>query len=355
VSRLRLPLATLLLTCAALAQPQAMGMGGSRRGLSTVAVPPDPNEPVTGVIETLTAQPDRSNALALMNRARLAQQLHLRMMPPFQLVAAFTSTAGSGSMTETWMSGQKWRWSGNVGKEEAIRIGGDGLHYGAPQGGAISPAVHVLRNAIFWAAAAVPDAGGSIRESAIVWNGKPTTCLLFSPVSEQPEGARTWDEEEYCIDDASGQLQVHSFVPGTYVNYTYAAQFHGRTPASGITICSGNKKVMDAQLAMNDAGQPDDSLFAPTKQMKSYGPVGTAMLPSRMIWFNTSPNVSDAVKPVIVHASVDGQGTVVAEELSIASDPALAQTALDLVKARSFPPNANIREIYVEVRFVPAE
>jgi hypothetical protein len=66
-----------------------------------------------------------------------------------------------------------------------------------------------------------------------------------------------------------------------------------------------------------------------------------------------SANVSDAAaKPVIVHASVDGQGTVVAEELSIASDPALVQTALDLVKAKGFPPNGNTREIYVEVRFV---
>jgi hypothetical protein len=43
---------------------------------------------------------------------------------------------------------------------------------------------------------------------------------------------------------------------------------------------------------------------------------------------------------------------VVAEELSIASDPALVQTALDLVKAKGFPPIGNTREIYVEVRFV---
>lgn len=236
-----------------------------------------------------------------------------------------------------------------------MRIGGDGLHYGLPQGGAIPPAVHVLRNAIFWAATSgVPDSEGSIRSSPVIWNGKPTTCLLFSPRGEDPQGGRSWDEQEFCIDDASGLLQVHSFVPGTYVQYTYnSAPYHGRSPASGITIFSGNKKVLDAQVTITDAGTPDESLFVPTEEMKSYGPVGTGVGPSRWFWQAPAASVSDAAaKPVIVHASVDGQGTVVSEELWIASDPALVQTAFDLVKAKGFPPNGNTREIYVEVQFV---
>jgi hypothetical protein len=318
-------------------------------------VPPDPNEPVTGVVQTLTAQSDRSNALALMTRARLKLQLHSPRTPSFVISATFTSSSGAGNMAETWMNGQKWRWSGTVANDSALRIAGDGLTYGQPQGGAIPPAVHVLRNAIFWAATSgVPDAEGSIRSSSAIWNGKPTTCLLFGPRGEDPQGARTWDEQEFCIDDTSGLLQVHSFVPGTYVQYTYTSTlFHGRSPASGITIFAGNKKVLDAQVTITDAGTPDESLFVPTEEMKSYGPVGGGVGPSR--WFLESPSasVSDAAtKPVIVHASVDGQGTVVAEELSIASDPALVQTALDLVKAKGFPPNGNTREIYVEVRFV---
>jgi hypothetical protein len=325
------------------------------RSLPTVVVPPDPNEPVTGVVQGLTSQPERSSALAMMNRARLSQQFHMPRMAPFQMVATFTSTSGAGNLTETWMNGQKWRWSGSAGNDTAVRISGEGIVYGSPQGGAMPPPVHVLRNAIFWAPGGVQDASASIRSSSIIWNGKPTTCLLFGPRGEEPEGARTWDEEEFCIDDASGQLQVHSFVPGTYVNYSYTAQFHGRTPPSGITIYSGNKKVLDAQLTVNDAGQPDDSLFTPGEQMRSYGPVGTGQLPSRAMIFSTSASVSDAAKPVIVHASVDSQGTVVAEELSIASDAALAQTALDLVKAKSFPANSAIREIYVQVRFVAAQ
>jgi hypothetical protein len=257
------------------------------------------------------------------------------------------------------MGGTKWRWSGSVGKDTVVRIGGDGgLVYGSPNGGASPPALHVLRNAVYWAAAGVPDANSSMRSAMVIWNGKPATCLLFGPGgSDQPAGPRGWEEEEYCIDDESGHLQVHSLVPGTYVDYSYsAAQFHGHSLPSGITVYSGGQKVLDAQLSMSDPGVPDDSLFTPTEQMRSYGPVGNTPMPSRMIWLNPSVIVSDAIaKPVIVHASVDGQGSVVAEELSIACDPSLAQTALDVVKNRPFPPNGNFREIYIEIRFVAAQ
>jgi len=359
VLQLRLPFAALLLAGAVLAQPSAPPRPIIRQfpfgSLPAAPIPPDPNEPVTGVAQPLTSQAERSNALALLDRARQPQRLHLRAMPPFELVAKFTATAGSGSLTETWMNGQKWRWSASVGKEEAVRIGGDGLHFGLPQGGAIPPTVHVLRNAIFWAADSVP-AATSVRSTAIIWNGKPATCLLFSngPEAEPVSGPRAWDEEEYCLDNASGQLQVHSYVPGTYVDYTYAAaQFHGRSLPSGITMFSGGNKVLDAQLTMNDAGSPDESLFAPTEQMRSYGPVGVAQGATRMTMYSPAGGVSGVTKPVIVHAGVDGQGNVVAEELSIASDPGLAQIALDLVKQRTFPPNGNTRQFYIEVRFVP--
>lgn len=328
---------------------------GRMRALPSVAIPPDPNEPVTGVVETLTTQAERSNALALLNRAQQVHRLHMRAMPPFILNATFTATDGAGSLTETWMDGQKWRWSGNVGKATAVRLGGDGLHFGSPQGGAIPPAVHVLRNAIFWAAESVSGAG-TIRSSSVIWNGKPATCLLLSenPGGEAPTGPRGWEEEEYCIDNASGLLQVHSFAPGTFVDYSYSGvQYHGRTLPSQITIFSGGEKVLDAQMTMTDAGSPDESLFVPSDQMRTYGPVGTGQMPSRMTMEYPSAAVAAGVaKPVVVHASVDGQGTVVATELSIASDPALVQTALDLVKTRPFPPTGNTRQIYLEIRFV---
>jgi hypothetical protein len=327
----------------------------SPSSLAIAPIPPDPNEPITATAQPLTPA-ERSNALALLGRAREPQRLLMRTTPPYQLSANFSSSAGSGNLTQVWMNGQKWRWSGSIGNETAVRIGIDGAHFGSPNGGAIPPAVHVLRNAIWWAAGAVPSAASQVRSAPVIWNGKPTTCLLFSNLPDaQPEsGPRRWDEEEYCMDDASGVLDVYSLVPGTYINYGYSSvQFHGRSLPNQITIYSGNKKVIDAQLAIQDAGTPDDGLFTPTEQMKTWGPVGTGMISSRMTMIAPSTGVSAEIKPVIVHASIDGQGSVVAEELSIASDPGLVQTALDLIRNKPFPPNGETRQIYVEVRFVP--
>ena len=322
--------------------------------LPMAAIPPDPNEPVTGVARP-ALDADRNSALALLIRAREPQRMLMRTTPPYIVSASFSSTAGAGSYTQTWMNGQKWRWSGNAGQDSVVRIGVEGTHYGSPNGGAIPPAVHVLRSAIYWAATAVPGAQDSVRSASIDFNGRPTTCMLFgNPNSDQATGPRRWDEEEYCVDDASGQLQVHSLVPGTYEVYSYStAQFHGRSLPSGIVIYSGGKKTIDAQVTFTDAGTPDESLFTPTDQMRSYGPIGLGQSPMRDVMFAPAASVSGQIKPVIVHASVDAQGNVVAEELSIASDPGLAQTALDLVKGRGFPPNGNARQIYVEVRFIP--
>jgi hypothetical protein len=325
--------------------------------LPYAAVPPDPNEPVTSTAQPVTAA-ERSNALALLGRAREPQRLLMRTTPPYQVAADFSSTSGAGNLTQLWMNGQKWRWSGNVGNDAAVRIGIDGTHFGSPNGGAIPPVVHVLRNAIWWAADAVPSPGAQMRTASVVWNGKPATCLLFSGLSnvQAESGPRRWDEEEYCVDDASGVLEVHSLVPGTYVDYGYsAAPFHGRSLPSQITIYAGGKKTIDAQLTFTDAGTPDDTVFTPTEQMKTWGAVGLGQTPSRSTMFEVSGSVSGQIKPVIVHASIDGQGSVVAEELSIASDPALAAAALDLVKNKPFPANGNTRELYIEVRFVPAE
>jgi hypothetical protein len=53
-----------------------------------------------------------------------------------------------------------------------------------------------------------------------------------------------------------------------------------------------------------------------------------------------SSSLSRMVKPILVHASVDGTTKVVEEELAATSDAALAQNAVDLVKNAAFQPLA---------------
>ena len=284
--------------------------------------------------------------------------MHLPGTPPYQLVANFTAGgSGAGTVTETWWSGQKWRWTGTLGNSTAVRISADGLRYGEPAGGAIPTPVHVLRNAIFWAAETA-NANAQMRTAAVIWNGKPATCLLFSymPATEQAAGPRSWDEDEYCIDNASGLLQVRSIAPGTYVEYTYGdSQFHGRSLPSRIAVYEAGANVLDAQITMTDAGPEDPSVYTPTPHMLANGPLQAGDLPYQTMMMAPSAAVSGTIKPVIVHASVDGLGSVQDATVTCASDPALAQPALDQVRNRHFPPTGFIRQMYIDVRFVPGQ
>ena len=67
-------------------------------------------------------------------------------------------------------------------------------------------------------------------------------------------------------------------------------------------------------------------------------------------------STSGAVQPVIVLAEIGPDGNVIEEELSAASDPALAERALDAVRGMRFPPLPFAqRQVYINVRFLPLE
>jgi hypothetical protein len=65
------------------------------------------------------------------------------------------------------------------------------------------------------------------------------------------------------------------------------------------------------------------------------------------------PSSSGSVQPVIVHASVGGDGRVTEAELSATSDASLVQAALDRVRNMNFGPTGGQRQIYVNVKFTP--
>jgi hypothetical protein len=48
----------------------------------------------------------------------------------------------------------------------------------------------------------------SLREAHVVWNGQPETCLIVAPPIEQSTNQRGWSEAEYCMDEATGKLQM---------------------------------------------------------------------------------------------------------------------------------------------------
>ena len=218
----------------------------------------------------------------------------------------------------------------------------------------------MLRNAIFWGVPQAPS-NAQIRTAAAQWNGKPVTCLLVArdlrPGSQSL--SRSWEEEEFCIDNAAGLLQIHSFAPGTYTVYGYAGgiQFHGMSLPDQITIYVAGAAVVSAHFSIADAVSVGESPLTPTTEMESNRAVIGLMLPMRTTRDVPGASNSGSIQPVVVHVQLNGVGNVLEAELSAASDPALSQRAIDVIKKSRFPGPARPyqqQDLYVQVRFLPA-
>ena len=341
-------------------RPGLAGGAFVRSDEDSVPVPPDSREPINGPIQVPATPADRATALSLLERARQNSNMHIQGSAPFHLRASFVAGGngaftGSGELTETWLSGQRWRWTANLGSYSQARIGSGNVGYDETPVRAVPMSVHLLRNAIFAPVRQVSVAG--LRTAAIQWNRKPATCLLVSGMPSTATSTRLWEEQEYCVDNASGLLQVSSVAPGTYVVYGYGrnADSHGRLVPDQITVYVGGVTVLDAQLTIADAGSVAESLLTPTPEMTARGLGIVLEMPARLAIDVPSAKVSGNARPVIVLAEIDGDGHVMEAEVSSPSDPALSQTALDLVKNRPFPAVRGMqRQVYVNVRFVPA-
>ncbi|MBZ5727101.1 MAG: M56 family metallopeptidase [Acidobacteriia bacterium] len=331
------------------------GMMEPRPG--SAPIPVDPHEPVTGQALTAATADARAAALSLLERARQNSVLHLPGTSPFQLDAKFTASGnaaylGPGELTETWLSGRSWRWTASLGNFSLVRIGLNGVTAEDQHVAAVPMRVHMLRNAIFWASQQTPS-NFLIRTAAVELDSRPATCLLVSGVAVPAAQSRLWEEEEYCVDSASGLLLEHSIAPGTYAAYSYRSeQFHGRYMPQRITIYVAGAMALDAQVSMTDPTVVDSQL-RPTPEMLANGPVMPMEMATRFPINFPSSSATGTALPVIVHASVDGEGRVAEEEISSASDPGLARTALDLVRNYRFPASGAQRQAYINVRFVP--
>jgi hypothetical protein len=267
----------------------------------------------------------------------------------------FTSPSGSGRLTETWLNGQRWKWTGTLGGSSVMRVPGPGRSYGEPTG-PVPASIHVLRNAVFWAIFNTAN-NAQLRVAPPQWSSKPVTCVLVSGVVAPPEQTRLWEEEEYCIDNATGSIQMHSLAPGVYTVYGYSRnlQFHGRVTPDRITIYTNGIQILEADVNLTDIGQVNPSELTATPELVAAGFATMIEGPGRFPLSVPSPAVSGAIKPVMVHASVDGMGKVMEAELVTTSDPSLSQSALDFVKSTTFGASGMQRQMYLNVKFTPVQ
>jgi hypothetical protein len=322
-------------------------------------VPADAHELVTGAGAATARPADRTQSFDLLNRAKRPMRLHAPITPKHLLTASFTATgdaanSGTGELTELWMAPQNWRWTAKLGSYSLTRVNTGGTTYDEKPAGLLPMRVHMLRNAIFWAAQN-PSAGAQFRSAAVEWNGRPATCLL---VSDEPAAAdmlsRRWDETEYCIDNQTGLLQILSWAPGIYTVYSYAKgeSFHGQPMPDRITMYVAKAAVIDAAFRMEDAA--DTAPLTAAKGLAD-GPAPPGLdEPSHMTLDVPDASVSGAAMPAIVNAQVSPDGAVTTLEVCASADPLLASAALNRVKGMKFGGSPAQRQHYVQVRFVPA-
>ena len=302
---------------------------------------------------------DRSEALALLNKAKRPMRLHAPITPQHLLTVSFTATgdpanSGTGELTELWLAQQNWRWTAKLGSFAVSRVGTRTGTFDEKPVPILPMRIHMLRNTLFWAAQGL-TASSQFRSAAVVWNGRPTTCLLVSDQREaagEPSQSRRWSEEEYCIDDQSGLLQILSVVPGNYVVYSYSGgqSFHGQPLPDRIKAFIAGALAIDASVRMEDPGAADTIASPTAEMMAAPAPIGLEEpLRTRI----DIPNASGSgATPVMVNAQIGPDGKVVTLELCAASDRSLAPQALARVKEMSFGRSKVQRQAYVEVRFV---
>lgn len=339
---------SLLLSCAGVICAQNAGFD-----ISVAPVPADPHELVTGTAQFASSPQDRAAAMALLERARQNGDLHMPGGSPFALKVAINaasgSQAGTGQVTETWLSGRQWRYDQTLGTYSETRVSVGGQIFERHSN--FTPmVVQMVRSSLFWPVGGNPSVN-TMRTAQASWNGKPVTAILISGSTDATPPGRHWAETEYVVDDNSGLLQIYSRAPGTFAiyGYTQGLQFHGRSMPDRITIFVGGVQTVDAQLvSIADPGSIDTATLKADTGMQR---TATVPMNQRFPLFAHDPTNSGVIKPVIVHITVDDRGQVVESEVSAAADPVLVDQAVALVKSSKF--SASRMDAYVAVRFRP--
>ena len=322
--------------------------------------PSDPHEMVTHEPRTLTKPAERSFALDLLDRARQNFNLH-DISTPYALKVSFDTNGGAQmeggwTMEELSDGGSHWRWTAEFGDLQTIRIGVDDRVWGTNASEPVPLRVQLLRSALHWPILRNPGAA-AIRAADVERDGKAMSCLLLSAAIPPNPAPRSWVEREYCVDPATGRLQMWSEAPGIYAVYDYsgAAPFHGHTLPRQIFIFEDGQLAVQARVeSLEDVPKFDPALFQPTAEMVDAG--GSFMLasPNR---FPMRVDPSDAptspyFQPVIVHAILDAQdGHALDAEVLQNSDRDLSRAAMELVRSTTFPPSGFQQEAFINVQF----
>ena len=340
------------------------------QGIPWAAVPPDPNELVTGPAKVLTNPQERSAALELIDRARQNYTFYGQHAPPFTMKVSFVSTGGSqyegqGSMEETWLRMGADRWSAKIGSMDTLRvINGYGFWSDNPSA-SIPMRVHMVRDALLWPVQNLMPRV-SMRAAAATLNGKALMCVLTSGFNGNVDQPRQWMEKEYCLEPQTGNLAIWSEAPGHYAVYDYTAttEFNGHIVANDISIYEAGSRVLQIHVdGISDASGVKAETMQPTPDLTAKGPSFGLSGPEMFLMMASQPPgiKPTLIQPVVVHATLDHGGHVIEAEALQNSNPELASKAIETVRNAKLGPigpqrevrsTGPQREVFVNVQFL---
>ena len=319
----------------------------------------DPNEFVTHDSRVVTKSSDRTAAVTLLLAAR--QKSDLRdMTTPYSLKASFetsgaTQLEGEGTYEEM-SEGDARRWTAKVGDYEITRIANGPHAYSTNPTEPVPLRIQTVRAAML---SPIPQNfdPGTMRQATVKRDGKTYSCVLGSGSIGNYPPPRAWTESEYCIDTATGLLQMWSEAPGVFALYNYegATDFHGHILPREISIYQEGHLTLSLHLGSpEDLPELDPNLIAPSQEMIDAGEAVVLGMPNRFplhVMPSDGP-ASSYFQPVIVHAILDANdGTVIDAEPIQNYDPELTRAAMDLVSNSAFPLLGFQRDVYINVEF----
>ena len=337
-------------------------------------VPRDPLELVTSLPETINTPEARARLFALLIRGINNQafpvpspmdQADFRSLLPYTLKISFTASGqgvqgGIGDMEETRNSSGARRWTGQLGDYSLTRVIPDRWYdMGSP--GPIPLRLAMARRYAFGfpvgpiIKSPAAFASRSVRTANVTLHGVPVTCILIAAEATTAPG-RDWSESETCVDPELGVFRLFSQAPGMYAVYDYdkTSTFHGHTTPARVTVTIAGSEALQGSIAVLDPDSSlDPTLFKPTSQMTTGG---AGLVETRqLVQLRNATLSSGEVQPVVVHATIAPEGSVIEAEALQAPDSTLSRSAVDLVKNTKYPSTVDYgypiqQEVFVTVQ-----
>ena len=247
---------------------------------------PDPHEFVTHDPRLLTKSSDRTAAVTLLMATRQKSDLR-EMTTPYSLKASFetsgaTQLEGKGTYEEM-SEGSSRRWTAKLGDYEITRIANGQHAYSTSATEPVPLRIQTVRAAML---SPIPQNfdPGTMREATVKRDGKTFSCVLGSGTVGNYPPPRAWTESEYCVDTATGLLQMWSEAPGVFALYNYegAKDFHGHVLPREISIYQENQLTVSLHLeSPEDLRELDPNLLTPTQEMIDAGEAVVLGMPNR--------------------------------------------------------------------------